>query len=275
MGYLNACRFTYNGISSELYDLVVCFDGLEEDVATGLGREIIKGEVNMVRHKANQYGTVYNEVTPIEFMIMHPNGKEFTILESRSINKWLQTNTYCPLSFNNEKGTELYYKAICTQIVDKNYGGHIAKLVTFEADSPFAYERQITKVKSVTDRDIRIYNSSDDGIYYPILKLKANQENIIITNTSDKNQQMTLCIPSEYQNEDITINTALMQILDKDNVPIPLNKIGWTINTSENIGLQSSSFYWLRLVSEINRITVEGNCTLEILCEYPRKAGIL
>lgn len=275
MGYLNACSFTFNGISSRIYDLRICWDGADSNVETGLEREIVKGEVNMVRHKANQYGTKYSSVISIDFMIMKPDGSDFTDLESRTINKWLQTDTYSILQFEKEDNY-LYYKAICTNIEDRVYGGFCAKNLTFECDSPFAYESLRTFVKSDQENIMRVFNTSDDGIYSPTLSLKPLAVGeITITNTTDSNKSMVFDIPSEYINKTITIDTNKMQILDEDGVPIPFYKLGWEITPNITTAIQSNSFYWLRLLPEINRIQITGNCTLEIICEFPRKAGVL
>ena len=275
MGYLNACSFTFNGTSSKLYDLRICFDGGDSEVGTGLDREVSKGEVNMVRHKANQYGAKYNSVIPIEFMIMKSDGAEFSQLESRTINKWLQTDTYCVLKFDDGDNNNIFYKAICTNIEDRLYGGFIAKYLTFECDSPFAYEELRTFAKSSTETTMRVFNTSDDGVYYPILKLKPlSSGEITITNQTDDSQSMVLDIPAEYVNKDLIIDTSKFQI-SESGVPIPLHKLGWVIIPNVSAAVQSGNYYWLRLLEEINRIQITGNCTLEIDCEFPRKVGIL
>lgn len=276
MGYLNTCRFNFDGQSSAMLNLVMCWDSANPEVETGLGREIVKGEVNMVRRRANQYGVKYTEVIPIEFMVMHPDGSEFTQIESRTINKWLQRDTYCTLWFDNDEGSSVYYKVICTAIQDRLYNGHVAKMVTFECDSPFAYEKKEFDYECDGTFTTHVYNSSDDGYLYPVLTLNSSSKNFSITNISDNYSEMVLTIDSSYLNQDITIDTNLMMILDEDGTPIPFYKLGWDLTAVDNSeDIQSNTFYWLRLLGKINTLKIKGYGTLKIECEFPRKAGVL
>lgn len=284
MGYLNTCSFNFDGVGSEQYGLYIGWEGAESDIPTGLDKEILKGDVNMVRHKANQYGTVYSSVIEIEFMILHKDDSHFSQAESRSINKWLMQETYKPLRFNNENDTEnITYYVICTSIVDKVYNGHNAKLVTFEADSPFGYTSKtayrINALNGGTGSK-KIVNTSDDGIYYPILQIKCNEDYsspIVISNTTE-NKSMSINtdqIPVINNQKIININTSLMQISDGNNKIIPAYKLGWEIPLNENSPIQSMDKYWPRLIEGQNEISVTGNCEVIINCQFPRKVGVV
>ncbi len=56
MGYLDTCTFNYNGVPSELYNLYIGWLGGNEEIQMDLTREVIKENINLVRHTANQYG---------------------------------------------------------------------------------------------------------------------------------------------------------------------------------------------------------------------------
>lgn len=281
MGYLNTCTFNFDGIGSEQYGLVIGWEGGDSDIATGIEREVIKGDVNMSRHKANQYGTTYTSVIPIQFLILHRDGSHFTQTESRMINKWFTTDTYKPLRFNNSDDSEnIIYYAICTSIVDKVYSGHDAKELTFECDSPFGYTPKIQyKIKGSGSK--KIMNTSDDGNYSPTLMITTDENytgNIELKNITDNNSSMVINMENISVVGDkkiLNINCSLMQITDGNNKIVPAYKLGWEIALNENSPIQSMDKYWFRLVEGMNDIEVTGNCEIKITCQFPRKVGVV
>lgn len=284
MGYLNTCTFNFDGIGSEQYGLVMGWEGGESDVSTGIEREIIKGDVNMARHKANQYGTTYTSVIPIQFIILHNDGSLFTQAESRMINKWFTADTYKPLHFNTADDTEnITYYVICTSIVDKIYNGHNAKELTFECDSPFGYAPKIQyKIKTTNGSGSKkIMNTSDDGYYSPTLLIMTDEDydgNVEIKNVTDNDSVMVINmqdIPIVDGKKILNINCSLMQITDGNNKIVPAYKLGWEISLNESEPIQSMDKYWLRLVEGMNQIDITGNCELKLTCQFPRKVGVV
>ena len=283
MGYLNTCTFNFDGVSSDQYNLAIGWTSNDDEIETGLELEIVKGEVNMVRHRANQYGVYYSSVLPIDFIIFHRDFTPFTQAESRAINRWLYTETYKPLRFNSEETENITYNVICTNITDCVWNGHNGKHLTFECDSPFGYTPEQRYTINVTDEDKEktIYNLSDDGDYYPTLEIICDEDaehEIEITNYTDNEQSMMIDfanIPAIDDEKKIIVKTDQLMILDANNKPIPAYKLGWEITLNPDEPIQHMDKYWFHLVPGANKIGVKGECKMRVICQFPRKVGVV
>ena len=279
MGYLNTCTFTFNHKNSDLYNLAMCWTSKNDECDTGLDRDIVKGEVNMLRHKANTYGTKYTSVVQMDFDIMRMDGEELTQEESRVLNRWLLTDTYAPFHFNDHETENVVFNVMCTSIKDVVINGLNGKHLTFEADAPFGYTpEKKTKITSGVTR--KIMNSSDDGEYFPILEITANSyfnDDIVLTNITDKNREMVFNMeqfPITGSYKIININTETQTITDGDGKIVPLYKIGWNITPDEMVALQGMEHYWFRLLPGENSVMIQ-NAEAIIKCKFPRKVGVL
>lgn len=283
MGYLNTCTFNFDGVSSDQYNLAIGWTSSEDEIETGLELEIIKGEVNSVRHRANQYGVNYASVLPIDFIIFHRDMTPFTQAESRAINRWLYTETYKPLRFNSAETENITYQVICTNITDCVWNGHNGKHLTFECDSPFGYtpEQRVTINAESGEAEKNIFNMSDDGDYYPAIEIicAADYTNKVeITNVTDDEQTMTIDfanITAINDEKKITVDTSKMMVIDANNKPIPAYKLGWEITLNPDEPIQHMDKYWFHLVQGNNKVRVKGNSKIRVICQFPRKVGVV
>lgn len=288
MAYLRTDSFVFNGISSSQFNLVIAWFDENPSFNTGLTCEVQKGEMNLVRHIANQYGTLYSGVLEFSFALVHIDGSDFSYEESRNINNWLRgTDTYQILHFNDESPEFINYYAICTSIEDYVYSGINGKKVTFSCNSPFGFKHKIKTKKSVADVEIfKMLNSSDDGIYYPKIYIETDSSytnKVIIENMTD-NKSFTIDFNNIKSNDNkkvVTVDGQYTQVTDGTSI-LPVYKLGWgTDYTSEITDLITGGtkyinyIYWFRLLQGINNIKITGTCTVTFTCEFPRKVGVL
>ena len=273
MAYINACSFIYDGISSESFDLGMGWisGDNQSELETGLAVELERGEFNMVRTRPNQYGAIYQDTLRFEFAIFPKRGQKFSFSESAEINKWLRkSNTYKRLRFNDNESEFINFQAVCTNIVDVVYSGHNAKKLTFVCDSPFGYLDEIKKVLRTTGStaEYKIHNLSDNGIYYPTVKIEVASGytgQLRLENVSDL-QTLVLDYSQLTGDKTIILNGEKNTITDSIGQIIPAYKIGW--NNTDNI-------YWFRLLEGNNLIRVTGVSTITLFMTFPRKVGVV
>lgn len=289
ISFLNACTFTFDGVSSDSYNLIICWIDDKPDVSTnGLSRKIESGTVNHVRLITNNYGTTYDGNIKLSFGIIKKNHTPFTRQESMAINNWLTGSTIPKqLSFNDEAVPSIHYYAVCTQIEDKVWNDHYAKKIVFETNSPFGFMNQIERKFVINANEtFKIENEADTitGIYYPDIEVSsATDDDIVIENISDgKSVTINLSkLPSnETGQKTVRINNRIMKILDVNSNEqlIPFWKVGWDTEYSSyvsSIDEYINKIYWFRLIRGENTIKVSGDCTINFVFEFPRKVGCL
>lgn len=285
MAYGNQCldgmTFSFDGKTSEMFNLIMAWHDRNEEWATGLEREVIRTEMNMSRHIPNQYGARFSNVLIMEFDIYHRDGSPFDLRESRSINNWLMKDSYRRLKVNDNNVDNVYYNVICTNIIDLTFNNFCGKRVTMTCDAPYGYTQdkmQTIDALSSGNALWKMNNASDDGIYNPLIYIECaeNYAGDIELINENENQTMKFSmasIPAVSNKKKLTIDTKKMMILDVDNVPVPLYKLGWTISTDETRAVQSSPIYWLRLLPGVNNIRLKGNAKARFKLSFPRKVG--
>lgn len=287
MSFLNAHSFVFNGISSDNFNLVICWVNKEIDVSTnGLKKSLQKGELNNSRYISNVYGASIDENISFTFDIAKKDFTSFTKEESIEINAWLtQPNTPKLLHFNDYEIPSIDYYAVCTNIDDIIINGRNAKTITFETNSPFGFMSEITKRYIVSgSATITIDNPSDtmDGIYYPEIKLTTKNAVTIENDTEHKSVTFT---PSDIEKDEngnyvMYINNRTNVIKDKNEIPISFSKLGWNVDYKSEIKSLNKTnskyidyIYWVRFVKGINKISIYGDCTIEFKYRFPRKVG--
>lgn len=286
MAYLKTDSFVFNGICSEHFNLAVGWFEDSPEFKTGLTNSVEKGEINFSKNEANQYGVSYSDVITFSFAVLHKDGSDFTYEEARSINNWLQgSNVYQKLHFNDESPEFINYYAVCTDIEDIIYSGVNGKKIVFTCNSPFGYTGEIKKRLSVSsESEFSLFNSSDEGIYYPKIVIEVDKtytDKVVIENITDK-KSMTIDfkdVTANDTNKKIIIDNKKSIITDSNNTLLPFYQLGWGDNyssvvTDTSIG-SIDYIYWIRLLKDINKMKVKGNCNILFSCEYPRKVGVI
>lgn len=272
----NAESFIYNGTCSDNYNLIIIFFDTPE-YHTGLTRETLHTERTLSRSRIRYYGSRYTGGIEFKFSIAKKDAREFSEEESIQINEWLTKNsTPALLRFNSDRSVYVNYYAVCTNIEDKIINGRNAKTLTFETDSPFAYaDIQTKKVLVDKELELDLYSHSCEEYYYPKIVIIPNMstDNIIIENQTD---QKSFALNLAHYPEGIIIDCTDCRITDISGHLIHLDSLGLTIHSESPASAdtaKSSTLYFPRLLRGMNHLKLTGNCSVEFIMEFPRKAG--
>lgn len=262
--------FTYDGKSTDtIVDKplsIVQFDNITD--IDGFTREIIKGDKTLTRQEANHYGSMYSDDMTYDFYLVKNDGSPFTDEEQRKVNKWL-TSPRLPKSLNAncDDGDQVIYKGIFTNIGWKMITGHWDGVkCSFTCDVPFAW-KTFSKTYSITNSLTTSINiPSDDSEYevYPKITIKSTtRQTIIITNTTDNNNKMTISLnpnlPAKIDCKNCIISDATSSGV------IDFEDLGWS---------DATNIYWMKLFDGDNSLKITGSCELTIEFEYPvKRAG--
>lgn len=279
----NGMTFSFDVVSSDMYGLYMAWRTANDEWDTGLSREIIKSETNMIRHVPNLYGTKFTETIVHEFDIFHKDQSPFDYRESLAINNWLIKDTYKRFKVNDNNVDNIYYKAICTAIQDITMGDFYGKHIVMTCDSPYGYMPEVKKIINLSEsgeETFRLKNGSDDGAYYPYITISCdgNYTGTVEFYNETENKTMTVDmskIASKDEKKTVNINCEKMIVTDADNTLLPLYKLGWRVTPDPSKALQSSELYWFRFLTGINKVTVRGNAKVIFRMNYRKKAGVM
>lgn len=273
MGLLNARTFTFDNVSSEVFGLVIgYFGGTDAEIITGLETELNRGEMNMVRAIPQMYGTTYAETLKIEFDVFRCNGEPISFEDSRAINRWLHgSKTFKKLTFNDDVPENIHYYAICTNITDVVAGGLAGKKLEFQCNAPYGFlaKKSIKINLNGGDTEKIVINQSDEGNYYPIVRLDNADSGImkISNETTGKSCEVDFSgIQPINEYRTIILDGAFSRITDANGKLLSLYKIGWS---------EETSLYWPELIPGKNKIVITGAGVATITCEFPRKVGLI
>lgn len=261
--------FTYNGVSSTEYDVVLASIDNISTYEMGLSQSLIVGDMNKYRNRQNYNGRKYNDVLSFQFSIVrtpYVDGKQqyFTRADIRKINKWLTgADAPCVLHFDDD---EEYIDYICliTDVDNTAYDGRIVELkYSVTCNAPYGYsEMQSIEMTVSSSENIRIVSNSDEinGYIYPKITINPTSTGEIQLKNTDEN---AVIIINAKKSLPITINCELQQFYDD---------IG--LMSFEDLGITDiSDIYIPRLKYGDNNFTVIGNCSIKFEWREPRKVG--
>ena len=210
-----------------------------------------------------------NKLKPTATIIKNPCSSTdpyFTEHECRDILRQLTGfYGYKQMHVISENPDELLYYFV--RVVSANYhkiGGKVAGIIlNMECDSQFAWSKEYNYEYKVKPGDvIKFYNTSDVLYDYlkPVVTITADSkiDKLNIINLRDNNWTTTL--KNIAPDETITMNSKLEKLS--------------TSKENKNI-LDDFNFHFIRFVSGINEIEIDGDITLTISFRYPRKVGFL
>ena len=273
----NGLTFSFNGKTSDMFNLYMGWRSASEEWATGLDREIVRSEMNMVKHVPSQYGVRYTDSLVLEFDVFHQDGSPISYIESRHLNNWLVQDSYKILKINDDNIDNIFYRCICTSITDITLGTFSGKHIVMTCDSPFGYMREV--IKEIDGGSTRkINNTSDDGIYYPKITITCAQNYIgnieLINQTENKSMLLKMKdIPVVGGKKILKVNTDRLMMTDGNDNLVPLYKVGWEMDLDDTQAMPSTAMYWFRLMPDINYVKVNGTGKVALRLSFPRKAG--
>lgn len=265
-------NFEFNGKSSDEFGVVLASIGETDTYEMGLGRSIIKGDMNKYRSQIHHLGTKYSNVLSFDFTIIknpcdqnNQTDMLFSRDEIRKLNAWLTGPEMPKLLHFNDSDEYIAYFGIITDVKNDALGDKIYALTyTVTCDSPFGYSDLInTTINCPSSTTTTITNSSDDINHpiYPVITITPNVTgSIVITNNTDDGSSITI---SAKKGLKITINCQLQMFYDDIGL-LDLDDIGLS---------DESDIYIPRLLYGDNSITIDGNCSVTFTYRYPKKVG--
>lgn len=260
--------FTYNGKSSEDFDLLLVNVGSEEGSSPLLSRQSLDIEMTQARPRINDRGTKYTSVLSFPISLVKKDGKPLEPEEIRSITTWLTSPRYArPLTIAPEGTSDEVYEGLTyygkfTGRFDYFMVGNIRYGFTcnFECNAPYPYLIQSFNYSSTSNQNISLDNTSDEleMPLYPTLVITPHSDGLIsINNKSDASQGPTTlrC----FNNNTVTMDCRIRTIIDSLGNPYDFQYFNLT---------------WFELISGNNNIQLSGNFDLKVICEFPRKVGV-
>lgn len=283
--------FTYNGISSDDYGVILCAAEQPDSIPMGLTKEILKGEITSSRPVANHYNTKYSDVLTFDITITKPENRAFSREEVREINAWL-TGPRIPtlLYFEDEAFDPIYYFGIFTD-TNNTYGSGIIMLTyTFTSNAPYGWsdERELVYNTNSGNEGCKLINDTDElnDFVYPIIKVESPKGNRI---TFVNNSEITsdLITPKFYftfpdkiaiTNDTIYIDSQkhiVYYIFNGNKYLLTLDSLGINMESLDDSKNGTLFMYWLRLVPGTNDISISSglNSTITFTYRCPRKVG--
>lgn len=241
-------KFTLNGIEgSSKNTYIITFDS---DVLINKGIPFSRN-INSV-DGYSQFNPMFGEEdTPpddivLNFMYIQNNiAQKWTEEKILDIKKWIITDDFIPFITQDNPNYTYYLK--CKKIQNKMTPEGLGVLeCTFTPFSHFAYKiyNSTTTVKSSTN--ITIDNPSIYS-YEPVIKVKN------LGNEATVNKIGDLEIKGLATNEKVTIDNIMLTV----------------INENDENRFSKCNRNWISLTPGKNIIPVNGNCEIEVLCEFP------
>ena len=264
--------FTYNGISSDDYGIILCAVTQPDSMPMGLKREVIKGEITSNRPVANWYNAKYSDTLSFEITITKPEDRAFSREEVRDINAWLTgPRTPTLLFFEDEAFDPINYYGIFTDVTDTYGNGIIMLTYTFTADSPYGWsnerEFKCTSSSASSTTKFEIINDTDEftDFVYPLFEIKSTPgTKITIENTSEISADLKSCVfsftfPTKLDSTlPIYIDSKRHRFYYKNNlgskIILSLSDLGFTTDQLDNFDSGSLAMYWIRLIPGTNSI---------------------
>lgn len=262
--------FTFDGISSEDYDLMIYFFNDQSVIDVNFGTNVTPIEERLPsRVDPIHYGVNMNE--SFSFPLTFGSTKYLNEYDVEEIIQWLTGHQqYKWLEFEDYNANPVRYKCRMNNVQTEEVNGiPVAFTVDVECDSQFGYEYpHLFSYEDISSGGLTttLFNHSTyNGYLYPQMEIECGNgvSKITITNNSDNDRAFE-------------INTESLSglVLNID------NKNG--IITHDGTGaLENYNFYpffnmkFFRLLQGKNEITIEptgGTCTVNITCEFMRKA---
>lgn len=286
-------NFTFDGISSEDYDLMIYYIGDPGVVEESAWEADIIEDRLSTRFDPIHYGVDTNKSRTLQYTIGSKTHIDRETVEE--ILDWLTSHdTYKWLEFDQDDMSEWRYKVLISnvQMVGVN-GLPFAFKCDITFDSQFAYEYPTQYTYEIINGQIKDskgnFSSSavlkntgkHSGYYYPKMKIEVEpgcDKFCIINLTDNENRKFILNIPSNYAAKDgsgkfiATVdNKNQIMSCNCDNVNI-YQQFGDKINddTIKFIG----NHYFFRLLSGDNKLAFEGSGIVTFDCEFLRKVGV-
>lgn len=261
-----ACRFTFDGVSCEDYDLMLYEIASSSDGDTTFATAEIEEESVPSQSKPFFYTATRNK--PLEFKLTFgvdmdrmDDGEYLTKPNLSALAKWLCRDEYKTLTIDQEDMADFYYRCIITDLSPTSVNGVAwALTASVRCDAGYAYRtKQTYAIDASSGSGTIVIDALHDNsrYYHPIMTITPSDGGtIIVKNEADDGRMFKLIdLPANVENIVIDNNKGLI-----------------TSSNGKNI-YPYCNFRFLRLLQGNNPIAVTGVCEVEIACEYPAFIG--
>lgn len=279
---LTATTFTYAGVNSDEYDLMIYWIGDPGTVDETVWTVDIEEERIPLRTDPILLGLNANQPLEFEMIVGSKNYIDRETVEQ--ILDWLTSHeTYQWLEIDQDDLSDWRYKALFQNVEMTSVNSMpFAFKCTVMMDSQFAYsyptqsafEIQGGKVISstgVAQDSVTVNNeSSYNGYIYPKMTVEATAGgSFAIINETDNNRKFQMAIPAEYVINDGA--EKAMITIDNKNMVIRCNADN--INIYDTFADEAGNHYFFRLAKGENVLRFEGDALIKIELEAIRKVG--
>lgn len=285
---MTAQYFKYDGISSEVYNLVIGSFSGSDDGTQEMGNVDITTVKAPHSNKFLKANATYNSPLVITFSLIKMNCNDwndyiFTQRDIGFISRWLARKDYKQLKFYQNGWENIHYNAIM-KVNQHMVGGECVGFdITATCDAPWGYDQmQTTELDTVLDNKhyFRVHDDSDEiGEIYPKVEIIPKQNGTIeITNQfTGKTTKIRNCVAGEkitISNFAITSDQCRPDDSGatydyKGSHPTLYNDFNWVWPTIGNYFTPQNIED-----SRINEFDITGECNIKMYWESPRKAVV-
>ena len=244
-------NFTFNGVySRDLGVSIATFDsGIFNDIGTEYTSDI------SIEHNLVDYNPCYienfaetNEIQ-LNLLVYNPitmKPIDITSGDIETLYDWLITDSFASFISDDDADLTYYFKVVRVQkVLSFNREGYLR--VTFKPYSRYAYRRREYKIEVNGESTIEIFNLSKQ-IYSPMIEITNNGS----TSTVNK------------------INNMEIRNVNKSETIIVDNLLKLVQNSNGENRFSTCNRKWIELQpKQDNRITLNGNMSVKIICEFP------
>lgn len=260
----------FGGTSSRRFGLSIYdFDSVRQETNGFQETRDAVEEQLMRKYRTVYYGSSQNKQLELTFVLglcqdRVDDGHPLERHEIEAVSQWLTSyDGYQYLEIVQPDMREYRYRARVSAIeLVEQYWDDWAYKITFTCDGPFAYRYPETFTYEVSGscEEQLLSRSTYGGVYYPQIKIEmTNSQNrtVEITNLSASGAKAM-----KFENVPTAVSTIYV---DTD------TKVIYT-DSGDNI-YPYFNFQYTGLVPGENQLSINGDCTVEFLCEFPVSIG--
>lgn len=242
--------FILNGITNTSKDVIIV--SFENDILTSVGVPFSRSVSSSGEYSSNNPLFKKEEKEPDEIVLnfmyidKHYIPQQWTESKIIDIKEWIVTEDFIPFISGDNPNYVTYM--MCTKIENKMTPEMLGVLeCTFKPFSHYKYKKYSKKTTlSGVSKTFTINNPSIE-VYKPVIVLTN------LGNTSTVNKVQDFEITGLANGETVIIDNLMKTVLNSDDE----NKFSLCNRT------------WVELKQGDNNLTINGNCEIEILCEFP------
>lgn len=248
--------FIYNGISSEMFGLMLCNFSSATQEAGVVGEKLSIQEDRIARRRTGlHYGVTDNEAKefPIVFVARDDN-RRLDRYEIAQIGAWLTgDHEYKELTIVQSDMEGVFYRCLITELEQIVVGMRtVGFTATVSCDGPYAYRRMASTNAEISGSTPLLYRnfSNVKGYYFPEIEIQCTGSSLSIQNQTDGTAFILSGMPSGTRT--ITIDCQNQVMTSSDGINLYQY---WNVDTAK---------YFPRMVRGDNDLVMTGTGKITI-----------